>query len=117
MLASSAAWADDTNTAPATGDLILGPGIEEGQAFYKDGVFQLGDQTVRIEHALLPNGKKVQYNPEWNLIIVNNDPAISEEDKGVALVGLLDSLVLEQTIMPAAGEETPGTDDQNQTNE
>lgn len=105
MLASSAAWADDTSTI--TGDLILSPGIEEGQPLYKDGVFKLGDQTVRIEHAPLPSGKKIQYNPEWNLIVINSDPDISENDKGVALVGLLDALVLEQTIMPAAGSETP----------
>ena len=115
MLACGAAWANDTETI--TGDLILGAGIEEGQPFYKDGVFKLGDQTVRIEHAPLPSGKKIQYNPEWNLIVVNSDPEISEDDKGVALVGLLDALVLEQTIMPAAGSETPPAEDLKDTTE
>jgi hypothetical protein len=105
MLATPAAFAEDK--APTlSGDLII-DGTETGQPFYKDGVFKLGDQIVRIEQGNLPSGKKVQYNPEWNLIVVNNDPAISENDKGVALVGLLDALILEQTIMPAAGEETP----------
>lgn len=104
MLATTAAWADDAITTG--GDLILSPGVEEGQPFYKDGLFQLGDDVVRIEHAPLASGKRVQYNAEWNLITVNSDPEISENDKGVALVGLLDALVLNQTIMPAAGQET-----------
>ncbi len=85
--------------------LILSPGIEEGQAFYKDSVFEIGDQTVRIEHGVLPNNQKVKYTPEWNLITINQDPNISEDEKGQALVELLDALIIEQTIMPASGQE------------
>ncbi len=115
MLASSAAWADDTTKKPD--NLILEPEIEIGQPFYKDGLFKIGDQTVRIEHAPLPSGKKVQYNPEWNLIVINDDPTISEDDKGVALVGLLESLTLEQTVLPAAGVETPETGEETTATE
>jgi hypothetical protein len=95
--------AAQAGTATHYQDLVLGPSVGADEPFFKDGIFMLGDKKIALKQGALPSNKMVAYDEEKGEITVNSDKSISEVDKGVAVIQLMDALAV-QAIEPAAGQ-------------
>ena len=100
LLLASPVYAVESDDKPHH-DLVFGLG-DANKPFFENGVFMLGNRNIKVEPGDLPKSEMVSYDAMAGKIIVTNDTAVAEADKGAALLQLMDTLSIE-TIEPAAG--------------
>ena len=90
-------------TADSYHDLVLGPSVGADQPFFTGGMFMLGNKQIKVEQGAVPKGQMVSYDPSAGKILVSDSKAFSDDDKGAAVLQLMDAMSIE-AIEPAAGQ-------------